>query len=135
MTTTDQPNQIHNVLLIPAEGDPLGLLAEGPCGARPPAARHKRGHADWLPGWHPKGIPGHEPQWSTRFALVLAWDGQPVAEGLDRFWRCWNGSGYYAFKELGPTPEVWLVHIAVDAEVSCSGTVVLVDAQGQEVQP
>ena len=29
---------IQAVLLVPAERDPLGLLAEGPCGARPPMA-------------------------------------------------------------------------------------------------
>lgn len=30
--------KVHTILLIPAEGDPLGLLLEGPCGARPPVA-------------------------------------------------------------------------------------------------
>ena len=31
-------SEIKAVLLIPAEGDSLGLLKEGPCGARPPMA-------------------------------------------------------------------------------------------------
>lgn len=30
--------EIKGILLIPEEGDPRGLLKEGPCGARPPFA-------------------------------------------------------------------------------------------------
>lgn len=78
------------VLLVPAEGDPLGLLAEGPCGARPPVA-HRYGlprlmlapdaRVRWL-GAHERirGVPAER-------ALVLAWDGKPVVEGIDRLAR------------------------------------------------
>jgi hypothetical protein len=44
---------IHAVLLIPTEGDPHGLLREGPCGARPPIARH-------FPRWEAL----HEESWA-----------------------------------------------------------------------
>ena len=33
-------SKIHAVLLIPEEGDPMGLLADGVCGARPPTTEH-----------------------------------------------------------------------------------------------
>ena len=64
---------IAAILLVPAEGDPHGLLAEGPCGARPPMA-WLRGRRDgiWRPApWFPDE---REPLW----ALVLAWDGKPA---------------------------------------------------------
>lgn len=31
---------IHTILLLPTDGDPHGLLAEGACGARPPMMVH-----------------------------------------------------------------------------------------------
>jgi len=70
---------IRAILLIPADGDPHGLLAAGPCGARPPVMWNGRvnGGADvWQP--HP-GTPG-----TARYdlqALVLAWDGEVVPVG------------------------------------------------------
>lgn len=75
---------ISTLLLLPAEGDPRGLLAEGPCGARPPVMGFGAKMLDdgtieparWRselfcaispPGW----------------ALVLAHEGKPVTAGCD----------------------------------------------------
>jgi len=52
-------SNIRGILLVPADGDPHGLLQEGPCGARPSDCER----AD---------------------ALVLAYAGQPVHEGCYR---------------------------------------------------
>ena len=118
---------IKGILLIPEEGDPRGLLKLGPCDARPPMAfvwdgRYLRLPEDdgrWqacCPSW-PK--PGD--------ALVLAWDGDAVVEGLDRASRTfyggrspWCGNGF----------NVILVHRAMWESL---GTLVLIDAEGREV--
>lgn len=81
---------IRAVLLIPAEGDPHGLLADGLCGARPPTA-WRRPSGVWLPhdaltrttlgrGWAVEVATAEE--WPQ--ALVLARDGAPVREGVAR---------------------------------------------------
>jgi hypothetical protein len=117
-------SEIKAVLLVPEEGDPHGLLKDGPCGARPPTAwMLTRESGRWYPGWaedaQPYGV------WQS--ALVLAWDGKPVAEAQPYIERA--GIDYallapfvaYALKGMdigqGPWP----------------GTLVLVDAEGQEV--
>ena len=46
---------IHAVLMAPWAGDPLGLLAEGVCGARPPMAVQLGGR-QWHGGWHGEGV-------------------------------------------------------------------------------
>lgn len=85
------PSDIRAVLLIPAEGDPLGLLREGVCGARPPVVV-RRGHADVISGsltgatllaWHAEDW-AHDPtRWPECLrALVLAWDGSNVPSGM-----------------------------------------------------
>ena len=67
-------SDVKGILLIPAEGDPDGLLEEGPCGARPPMAYwYKRGWAACAA----KAAHSHD----KRRALVLAWDGAPVFQG------------------------------------------------------
>ena len=82
---------ISTLLLVPAEGDPHGLLAKGPCGARPPTMErhtHKDGGSCW------RGV-----DQCTRArllvatpvrALVLAHEGEPVPEGCDRAARAWS---------------------------------------------
>ena len=117
-------SEIKAVLLVPHEGDPHLLLKEGPCGARPPKA--------WLSpeGWQAGKAPtsGGRPMVDDRHrALVLAWDGKPVAEVQPYIERA--GIDYallapfvaYALKGMdigqGPWP----------------GTLVLLDAEGQEV--
>ena len=70
----------RHILLIPADNDPHGLLAEGVCGSRTPTAwLHERASGDvWLASIG-NGVMAGEVN-----ALVLAWDGVPVAEGCDR---------------------------------------------------
>lgn len=68
------------ILLVPVEGDPHGLLAGGLCSAQPPGAWVLHGH--WLPIVDRRTAPQ---------ALVLAWDGKPVPEGIDRLIRVWSG--------------------------------------------
>tara|TARA_Y100001973_G_scaffold96112_1_gene150441 strand:- start:91 stop:477 length:387 start_codon:yes stop_codon:yes gene_type:complete len=124
--------EIKGILLVPEEGDPRGLLKLGPCYARPPMAfvwdgRYLRLPEDdgrWqacCPSW-PK--PGD--------ALVLAWDGKPVEEGIDRGKRA--------------ASRAWLEHLVgcalgrltddVDAllDPDLPGTLVLIDAEGREVK-
>lgn len=83
-------SEIKAVLLVPHEGDPHGLLREGPCGARPPRA--------WCRDWEtddegetwpaePRWLPARSFTSAARHALVLAWGGEPVPEGLDRLAR------------------------------------------------
>lgn len=72
---------ITTVLVVPVEGDPAGLLAEGKCGARPPTAYHHPGSIDVIPA--PVWLPMHvSPRPGD--ALVLAWAGKVVPEGRDR---------------------------------------------------
>lgn len=71
----------RHVLLVPHEGDPLGLLKDGPCGAMPP-------HAVWVEdvdGW--RGADDVDVCEEDKIALVLAWDGKVVIEGCDRAFR------------------------------------------------
>ncbi len=89
---------IAAVLLVPTDGDPLGLLNAGPCDSRPPIAlewqcpAHGRhwGAGLRMDAWAAEHF-AHNVSTSRsgcRTALVLAWDGEPVAEGLDRARRC-----------------------------------------------
>ena len=102
------------VLLIPHGGDLHGLLKEGVCGSMPPMA-HNKG-SGWGAGAHP---------WSIPHALVLAWDGKVVSEGCDRLARARNYEDFWQPDDLDELH--WLT---VDAAL---GTVVLLDAEGQEV--
>lgn len=114
------------VLIEPKDGDPLGLLAEGPCGARPPTASKAAGAAVGFPyeshPWRP-GVSGA----SSRRALVLAWNGKPVADGLDRLSRAvgWN--------PLDTNQINWWPMEDIALAASKFGTVVLLDAEGQEI--
>ena len=89
----------HAILLVPTEGDPHGLLKWGLCGARPPVAWHGvcphhgpvgAWREDCLHGiccttWGgPTRCPRHV---LKKQALVLAWEGQSIPEGLDRAMR------------------------------------------------
>lgn len=98
--------EIVAVLVIPAEGDPGGLLAEGACQAWPPrvgsSAAHdygswKAGAKEWTPmGWDEQGAYDTE-------ALPLWWDGALVPEGWDRARR----SMYRAVSKLDGESEPW----------------------------
>ena len=70
------------VLLVPAAGDPFGLLAPGKCGAMPPLAAWYTG----LGRWEILCVP------VEKRALVLAWDSAVVVEGVDRIVRALNAA-------------------------------------------
>ncbi len=123
-------NDIHAVLLVPHEGDPLGLLREGPCGARPPRAQRgwcNRSQAHDL--WEPS-----EGSARAARALVLGWDGEVLRQALVRLpaGEGWEGANYAD----------WIVAIVWamqgDTEnllnlVDDLGTILLVDADGREL--
>ena len=120
-------SKVHAVLLIPEEGDPHKLLKKGPYGARPPWAARCATCQRWV-GGDGEGLTCHcfrGP--AIPSALVLAWNGESVAEAQPYIERA--GIDYallasfvaYALKGMdigqGPWP----------------GTLVLIDAEGQEV--
>ena len=125
-------SKVHVVLLVPAEGDPHGLLADGPCGARPPLVYRSRGC----------GV-GHPDTWQSHSefvrrgecymcdfpeeALVLFWDGKLVPEGMDRAARV---DPHYR-------SEAWASARALGQEMERLkyGTFVLLDTEGREVTP
>lgn len=86
------------VLLKPGKGPgDESLLADGACGARPPVAKKYEcrqvdscGQHQWWPIDHAPHVkcdcPGEwlQAAYPTTLALVLAWEGKPVPEGLDR---------------------------------------------------
>jgi len=127
-------SRVHAVLLIPEDGDPHGLLHEGPCGARPPRA--------WCCDWEtddegetwaakPRWLPARSYTSAARHALVLAWDGEPVAEGCLR-------AGIGCAFEPRSTVDIWIHDLLVGSPADVRmwdalGTLVLLDAEGQEV--
>jgi hypothetical protein len=122
-------SEIKTVLLVPTEGDPHGLLKEGPCGARPPMAWYCDDYQAWEQ-WH-RGMDHSEPTaWAVmvernKCALVLAWDGEPVPEGMDRAARIdphYRGEAWVSSRNLGAGME----HLGY-------GTRVLLDDDDQEV--
>ena len=88
---------IRAILLVPADGDPHGLLAPGVCGAMPPILMpgsqtlRSRETAETPLEWVSADA---MVRYSARAALVLVWDGEPVSEGCDRAIRCLIRSGY-----------------------------------------
>lgn len=159
MTDTETPG---GVLLVPESGDPHGLLADGPCGARPPMVVRRtyprvvhegNRYADpTFPGekcvacgqpW-PCDTPGRvESEGHVRWvpanrhtargdALVLAWGGKPVPEGIERSVRAAKSRAWVEYLvgcALGRLTD------DVDglSDPDLPGTLVLLDAEGREV--
>ena len=120
-------SEVKAILLVPAEGDPHGLLKLGPCGARPPMAYQESGTGIWRPYRGPLGE-GHP---ENNDALVLACDGEPVPEGLDRANRVWVGRwcGYlldWSVDDVREYGAALVIHLG-------GGTLVLLDAEGKEI--
>jgi len=140
---------IHAILIVPAEGDPHNLLAEGPCGARPPVlgeveiAHARSGDAGldsehWalaVLGWRPFPWVYTTEYPECRRGLVLALDGAPLRRGMVDIPATgdgWDGANYadiivaivYALQ--GDTQN--LCELLKDL-----GTIVLLDAEGREV--
>lgn len=140
-------DKVAAVLLVPAEGDPLGLLADGAPvafvggaqkgigGVYLPDRIQRRTDAlvAFRPGWGYVCVYLDNGWWMLRaqpgdVALRLAWDGKPVPEGLDMLCRRmgWDvrPRGWSTVRAVlewlaGPSP----------------GTLVLLDARGREVKP
>lgn len=140
---------VRAVLLVPAEGDPHGLLREGPCRARPPMAwacdwclkRSSHARACGL-HWNAAtaercGCCDKRSAWSEQRALVLAWDGKPVAEGLDRARRIFAeylGNGRWQCRvPLEMSDAMGVARNVCDPEHCNGGTLVLLDGDGREI--
>ena len=119
-------SKIKAVLLVPERDDPHGLLREGPCGARPPMAFLWRATDRWLP--MSLGDETIAPR-----ALVLAWDGKPVAEGLDRLGHHPRVTRGWAEKVVGFALGWWPDDVDALTDPDLPGTLILLDADGQEV--
>jgi hypothetical protein len=119
--------EIKGVLLVPAEGDPHELLAEGPCGARPPVAcwdgERWRSWAD--NGWWCPLVP-------ARRALVLAWDGKDIKEGYA--WASRAASCAWLGYLVGCALGRWTDELNGLLDPDLPGALVLIDADGREVK-
>ena len=109
-------SEIAGVLLVP---DDPALLADGPCGARPPVViQHPQEGT-----WHDYGRGARDRQ-----ALVLAWNGEVSRIG------CFIASdGSWSGVEDWCRTVRTLLSGKVGASDCEQGTVVLVDADGREV--
>ena len=122
---------IHAVLLIPAEGDPLGLLREGRHGAKPPVATFRaapeyRVALGWIPG----------PFAGSRQALVFRWGGERVSAGLFHAWYHADDIGTDALADVLYGEDVSDLVETIGAwrrDGKPLGTLVLVDAEGHEI--
>ena len=128
-------SEIKHILLVPHEGDPHGLLREGPCGARPPVVYRSRGcgvgHSDsWQP--HDEFVRRGECYMCAHpeEALVLAWDGEPVAEGLFRLAMQWDARGITPWPE---TPQGIANMLDTRPDLALGCTIIALDKQGEEV--
>lgn len=131
---------IHAVLLVPTEGDPLGLLAEGPCGARPPRVAFRRAHGAVVEARHIRCNRERPRGWSL--GLPLWWDGETLAAGCDWAQEAvlgrdgaphWFRSAAEALTTTDPDLRGWLQPYADQMLADRCWTVVLLDADGREV--
>lgn len=82
-------SDIVAVLVVPAEGDPGGLLREGRCGIIPAIAELRPTYVDHqLIG--PEEWTITSVRWQAGAALPLWWDGRLLEEGWDRAQRAAN---------------------------------------------
>lgn len=91
------------VLVVPAPGDPGGLLAPGACGARPPLVR--RWDTARGPWWGRHYCPEGSVV-TDDYGLPLWWDGCLVPEGWDRLRR--------RLRAAWPGREMWPAHMPDD---------------------
>ena len=78
------------VLLVPAPGDPLGLLATGKCGERPPIVAWYLGLGRWEP----------MRAYVERQALALAWNSKRLPDGIFRAWFHADDAGVDVLSDL-----------------------------------
>ena len=118
------------LLLVPVEGDPLGLLVGDACGGVPPQAYRstaKKTAGQWFPLLSTSNMGG------KRRALVLAWGGEPLPSGLDHYHR--KAGGYHWSGVEYPADQVSMILKAWGAQIKALGfgTLVGIDAKGREV--
>jgi len=127
--------RVAGILLVP-NAENLAQLDAGPCGFRPPTVERTREYPDWPLSTDP---PPQDPGWWTAWrprnrdnagslrrtlgssyerALVLAWDGVPLAVG------CWLAREAMLLQAVGDVEE----HVCTR-----QGRIVLVDVYGREV--
>lgn len=136
-----QPD-VMGILLVPSVAHREAMIGDGPCGSRAPLAYRATLPSiagDWC------GLPRHC-HWEQGHALVLAWQGRPVPDGVFRAWDYWGpDEDEAAFRAtLWTTYDVlaealgslsaarWL---AESLERAGRGRLVLIDAYGREVAP
>jgi len=138
--------RLASVLLVPTEGDPLGLLAGGLRWPGPPVAWRYwpiqierglfRSQIPWTPGPIPRGV-------TRQAALVLVWGGKAVPEGVFRLW--YHLDDWHVSDSMDAGSEILLAVSDDPADLvkrvqrwvarSECGTLVLLDADGREVTP
>ena len=131
-------SKVHAVLLVPAEGDRLGLLAEGVGGSSPPVAWLDDG--EWVGGCPPEQESDYETGYfdpPCEVALVLAWGGEVVRVGLFTLNEHTSqpdfgtmAHGVRCILAGKPRGSAWAV-----VRLSELGTIVLLDEDGNEVTP
>lgn len=128
---------ISTLLLVPAAGQE-GLLAEGPCGARPPVMFvPPPGHPEHVG----RGGRGPFPAVYTdgpHRALVLVYEGEPVPGGFDRLRRAtglhWPED--YAVEALNQMPAgtaVWFQRMREGLAEYNAGTLLALDPSGRDI--
>jgi len=133
---------ISTILLIPEYGDPLGLLANGMCGAQPPRAyRHPTKHTwegehslanrvFWSGSYEDEGVSALVRAQGWLCALVLVYKGEEIWQAIDatdRALRRSTASGVVAHILIGGAAGTLM-----DA---MPGAIVCLDADGREVSP
>ncbi len=136
----------YTLLLVPADGDPLGLVAPGVCGARPPRVTRwvccTTQHVKWSPTLPTPGcLCNFKGTWQlgSARALPVIWGGKPVEEGIDRAGRYFERYlGYGPWHRSYPATRATAVNLAhnlCDPDHANAATMVRLDAQGQEMAP
>jgi len=138
--------EVCTVLLVPEKGDPHGVLRRGPCDAQPPTAVKVE---EWIgfvtrrvvnTAWVPCGgsytkIDQDNVTTEAYRGLVLAWEREPLEVafpyvGTDSKWL-WKVVMALLGKMEGPACGI---QVFLDAVEDLPGTIVLLDADGQEVE-
>ena len=115
------------MLVVPAKGDPGGLLARGACSSAPPICSRSWHEDHWVSRWV---------EWESDEALPLWWDGALVPEGWDRLVRAQRRASDSG-PLYPPEPAMAWINVATTYAVwiGLASRVVLVDADGREVTP
>ncbi len=127
-------SQITSILLIPTEAHREALIGDGPCGSRAPVAVMFVLAAGRV--WCAARPDRPCVVWHGDEALVLAWDGKPVADGLARLGPYFLRDFATDRTSIAPMLD-WARLTLADPNPALSlaplGRIVLLDADGREV--